>query len=356
MIPASFKAKPEDFVVEELPLYEPSGEGEHLYLRFEKIDLTTDEAVRRIARALGVHPRDVGVPGMKDRRAVTTQTVSVPCHAKDTALEARARALSLDGIRLEWALRHRNKLKTGHLAGNRFVVTLRDVPRARVAEATAALGSIAERGAPNAYGGQRFGRDGDNAARALAWLKGEAPEPRDPKQRRFLASALQSAVFNRVLERRVADGSWHVPEDGDVLELHASGGLFACTDVQVDRERAARGEVSPTGPMHGPKMKPAGGRIAALEEEALREVVGTTVDFGKLGTYAEGTRRALRVWVREMRWETLADVTKDAMDVTSLRVYFVLPRGAYATTVLGGVFDLREPALAGPQGGAGGDG
>lgn len=352
MIPARFKTVCEDFVVEEIPLYEPSGEGEHLYVRFVKTDLTTDEAVRRIARALDVHPRDVGVPGMKDRRGVTTQTVSVPCPAKDTEREPRALALAIDGVKVLSAIRHRNKLKTGHLAGNRFEVTLRGVPRARAAEALAALARVGEVGAPNAYGAQRFGRGEGNAARALAWLRGEAQAPRDPKQRRFLVSALQSAIFNRVLERRIEDGTWHVPQEGDVLELHTSGGLFVCSDVQRDRERAAAGEVSPTGPMPGPKTKQAEGAIRALEEEALIEIVGPGVDLAPFAPYGEGTRRALRVWVHEMRAEPYESANEDAScdidgssDVTGLRVYFVLPKGAYATTVLGTVFDLSEPVL-----------
>src|SRR3954449_4129666 len=109
------KSIPEDFVVEELPAYEPSGEGTHLFLKFEKRGLTTDAAVRIITKALGIEMRDVGIAGMKDKVAVTTQWVSVPAPAKAAGLEERAKALVLDNIKVLDAKRHGNKLKTGHL-------------------------------------------------------------------------------------------------------------------------------------------------------------------------------------------------------------------------------------------------
>ena len=70
------KDRPEDFRVDEIPAYSPSGAGEHLFVHFEKTGLDTKEAVRRIARALEVEPRDAGFAGLKDRHAITTQWAS----------------------------------------------------------------------------------------------------------------------------------------------------------------------------------------------------------------------------------------------------------------------------------------
>src|SRR5437867_4475339 len=93
------KVVPEDFVVEEIPLYEPSGQGDHLYVRFTKRGLNTDAAARAIGAALGVSARDLGIAGMKDKIAVTTQTISVPIPRDGAAtIEQRARELALDGI------------------------------------------------------------------------------------------------------------------------------------------------------------------------------------------------------------------------------------------------------------------
>src|SRR4029079_11091478 len=75
---AEIRRTPEDFVVEEIPAYLPSGRGEHLFITFRKRGLTTPDAVRSLAQALGVDPNGAGYAGMKDRHAVTTQTASFP--------------------------------------------------------------------------------------------------------------------------------------------------------------------------------------------------------------------------------------------------------------------------------------
>ncbi len=333
--PGSIKQHLDDFVVEEIPLYEPCGAGEHVYIRFEKRGLTTDEAVRRIADALGTRARDAGVAGLKDRHGITRQTISVLAPVKDAGFEGRALSLSLEGIAILSVARHGNKLRTGHLAGNRFVVRVRDVPAERVPDAVEALERVGREGVPNAFGDQRFGRAGDNAAQALAWLRGEERGPRDPRQQRFLFSALQSAVFNRVLERRVHEGSWKVPLLGDVLRVKASRGLFVCSDPGVDRERAERGEVSPTGPMPGVRMVRPEGEALAIELEEERGIVGDSFDWATHARLGEGTRRPLGLEVRRMQ------VT---VDRDGVRASFDLPSGAYATTVLGHVFTLAEDA------------
>ncbi len=340
------KATPEDFVVEEVPLYEPSGEGDHLYLRFTKRNLPTDAAVRAIARALGVDARDVGVAGLKDKVGVTTQTISVPLGRDPAALEARALALAIDGVTFHEAKRHTNKLRTGHLAGNRFTIVVRDIDPARVGEVVAALERVGREGAPNAFGTQRFGREQDNAQRARSWLRGEWSGPRDGRQRRFLFSSLQSAIFNDVLVRRQSDGTWLTPLEGDVLQKEDSGGLFVCEDVVADRERAERGEVSPTGPMVGIKMRAPTGAPLALETEVTNAWLGEGFDLARVRQLGEGTRRPLRTLVQDLRIEVVGAQRAEPEggdrreQRPGVRVYFVLPKGAYATTVLGSAIDI----------------
>jgi tRNA pseudouridine13 synthase len=356
------KSTPEDFVVEELPLYSPSGEGDHLYLRFTKRNLPTDLAVRAIARALGVDPRDVGVAGLKDKVGLTTQTISVPLGRDPAALGERARALSLEGITIHEARRHTNKLRTGHLAGNRFEVVVREIDPAQIDEVVRRLEQVGREGAPNAFGAQRFGRDRDNAERARSWLRGEWSGPRDGRAKRFLWSSLQSAIFNDVLQRRIEGGTWATPIEGDVLQKEDSGGLFLCADVQADRERSARGEVSPTGPMVGVKMKSPTLAPLALETEVTTDWLGASFDLARVRQLGEGARRPLRTLVRDLRVEV--DLREQR---PSVRVYFVLPKGAYATTVLATAVDIdtcasdevnapREPAPREPMTGTSSDG
>ena len=343
------KSAPEDFVVEELPAYEPSGEGTHLFLRFEKRNLTTDAAVRIITKALGIEMRDVGIAGMKDKVAVTTQWVSVPAPAKAVDLEERAKALVLDNIKVFEAKRHGNKLKTGHLKGNRFDILVRDVAPDDLAAVLASMERFGKEGVPNAFGVQRFGKEGDNAMRARAWLTGKERAPGDPRLRHFHFSALQSAVFNAVLDARVAAGTWNKPVLGDLLKKEDTGGIFVCTDVQADLERADRGEVCPTGPIVGARMRSAEGEVKELEERLAAPFL-EGVDLERARSLGEGTRRALRLRVTGCSVAQVMNnegVTGDAEPdnrehLGSLRVQFVLPKGAYATTVLANAFDLID--------------
>lgn len=359
-----------DFFVEELPLYTPKGEGSHLYVQFEKTGLTTDEAVRQLAAHAGVPVRDVGVPGMKDRHAVTIQTVSIPAIMSSAAAEfdAHVRSFSSSGVRILSAIRHNNKLRTGHLRGNRFRLVVRDVPQESFPHIEAAFRAIGETGVPNAYGNQRFGARGDNVERALSWLSGGAA-PRDFKQRRFLYSALQSHIFNAVLDARLKDGSWNHARTGDVLLREdrvlavtedaddARGtrpGLRYCEDAATDEPAVMRGDYCPSGPMFGPDMKSPRGDVLALESAICAELLGETFDWAKTRQYGEGTRRHLRLGVEDLRVRFLppgtdaqapgphAAAPTDSLARGSVEVEFVLPRGAYATTVLSNVFQLTE--------------
>jgi tRNA pseudouridine13 synthase len=347
------KSAPEDFIVEEIPLYLPRGSGSHLYVRFEKRGLTTDDAVRAFAHALSLPARDIGVAGLKDKVAVTTQTISVPVPPKETdAFIARVRALALPGITVQDATLHDNKLRTGHLRGNRFTLTVRGIDPLRVDEVVTSLEQVGREGLPNAFGAQRFGRGHDNAEQALSWLTGKSAGPRDPKKKRFLWSALQSSIFNAVLDARVQDGSWRVPLLGDLLQKADSGALFECTDEAVDRARAERGEVSPTGPMVGVKMRQPSGRSAELERAIAAEKLGSDFDLEKTKTLGEGARRALRVAVPELTVHRMVnrpgdEVASPREQDAALMVCFVLPRGAYATQVLACALDI-EPDLARP--------
>ncbi len=337
----TFKSKPEDFRVDEIFAYEPAGVGEHVYVHFEKTDLTTDEAVRRIARATGANQREVGVAGMKDRRGVTSQQISLFLPERQHPDLAKIEGMNVDGVRVLSVKRHGNKLRTGHLTGNRFAITLRDVPRSAMPGIVAALEEAGRVGVPNAYGRQRFGRDDDNDKRALAWLRGEEPGPRDAKKRRFMFSALQSRAFNEVLAARVSDGTFATPIDGDLLCVHRSGGIFTSENLEDERARALALEICPSGPMPGAKMKEPAGAALALERQVTTRVFGEGFDFIRTASLGEGTRRPLRMLVSELRTEQNAGA--DGEETGELRVYFVLPKGAYATTVLAAAVDAVEP-------------
>ena len=151
-------------------------------------------------------------------------------------------------------------------------------------------------------------------------------------------------MFNAVLDARVQAGTWATPVEGDLLKLRSSGGIFGCADVQTDRERAASGELSPTGPIIGARMRWPDGEPQELERRISSQILGADFDLARTRTLGEGSRRALRLWVTNVRWEAQANTFADDRGnaAACVRVYFVLPKGAYATTVLAAAVALDE--------------
>jgi tRNA pseudouridine13 synthase len=315
------RAVPEDFRVDEVPAYLPSGTGPHLFLRVEKRGRTTRDAVRALAGALGVPERDAGFAGMKDKQAVTTQWLSFP-----VAQDPDPAALAAPGLRVLEASRHGNKLRPGHVRANAFSIVVRGGDPAR---ARAAADALAARGLPNLFGPQRFGSEGRNAEVGRALLVGEeTPEARRAARDRFLRrlsiSAFQALLFNRWLAARMEDGLFAAALAGDVMKKLDTGGLFTCEDPAADGPRVARFEVAPAGPIFGHKLRAAAGEALAREERILAAEGMTLAAFARGGGEAEGTRRAARLPVR----------VEVAAEGDGYRARFELPKGSYATVVL----------------------
>jgi len=324
-------AAPEDFQVLEVPAYPATGQGDHTFCRLWKRGLGTPEAVERIARAIGVSPGDIGVAGRKDRWAETVQMISVP-----GVDPARLMALEWADLGILEAVRHPHKLRTGHLAGNRFRLRLRGTDAETASRARAVLQSLSEQGCPNAFGPQRFGARARNVAEGIALLRGRR-RGGSRWQRRFLLSALQSGLFNAYLARRMAAGDLGRPLAGEVLQ-RVGGGFFRCDDPEREASRVASREVVPTGPLFGHKMRPAAqGTALGIEEAVLEEVSLEPADFAPVKRIAPGGRRPLLVWPREV------EVVQEPSGAVVLA--FFLPPGSYATVVLREVLRTRYADL-----------
>jgi len=325
------KAAPEDFVVEELPLYAPSGAGEHAWVEVEKRLRTTEEVAAELAAAAGVDAGRVGWAGRKDREAVTRQWLSVP-----ELSPARAEQLAGDGWRVLRAAAHGERLRLGELVGNRFRIVVRDVDAAATAAAAERLAAIARDGLANYFGEQRFGRDEGNAERGAALLRGE-PVAGGRRQQRLYLSSLQSAIFNDVLRSRPAPP--HVLLPGDLALVHASGALLTAGSPALPpaawEARTASFELSPTGPLVGHKMRaPRGEALARERAAAERWGVPWVPDLPRLrGHLLPGGRRPLRVPVTE--------VSHRRLEGDALELAFVLPPGTYATVLVAELFASR---------------
>jgi tRNA pseudouridine13 synthase len=366
------KERPSDFVVEEVPLYEPAGDGEHLYLFIEKQRRTTSDVVRRIANAFRVRQGDVGYAGMKDKHAVTRQHFSI--YLPDRSYDDRGiEQLGHAGLQVIWARRHANKLRRGHLAGNRFVIHVRQVEPDAALRAKRVVDQLCRLGVPNYLGRQRFGNRQDNHHIGRLLLLGQWSEaidlllgqPRDDdpphvheareaytrgdfagalerwprnmrtercvldglrqgrdarraarmidlNQRRFFVSGMQSAIFNHLLERRIRENTFDQLVDGDI-------------PFEYDDH-----DPSPTGPMWGVQMRRAGGVVDQWELESLHAFDINESDLvGNDVADARGSRRALRTFIHDAQLSGGADEHGPYV-----RLAMRLDRGCFATVVL----------------------
>lgn len=310
-------AEPEDFRVDEIPAYLPCGEGDHLYVRIRKRRMTTAAAIRLLARAAGVEMRDVGSAGMKDRNAVTTQWISLPPGASDPA------GWSLpDDLRVEEVSRHRNKLRTGHLLGNRFQIRLID---AEPEPLDAALQRVVHAGVTNYFGPQRFGHGGRNLARALAWLDPGQRVRIDRLERKLLPSVLQSEYFNRWAAARRAFGLDRVMS-GEWVRLAGAGKGFVVDDVDDGTRRLREGDVVLTGPLPGGRVREGEGEASELATRIWDEMAVSGPVRDTLDREVPGTRRDLVIHP--------GDLTLERADDGAHILAFSLPAGAYASMVV----------------------
>lgn len=306
----------EDFQVDEVLGFAPDGDGQHVLIQLRKQGSNTDGIARQLAKLAGVRVADVGYAGLKDRHAVTSQWFSVDLAGRP---EPDWTQLETADLQVLHVARHRRKLRRGTLTGNRFALRLRDIRGDRAA-LQERIDAIRRRGVPNYFGPQRFGRD--NLQKAAAMFAGTLTV-RDRHLRGLYLSAARALLFNEVLARRVANDTWDNALPGDAMQLDGSGSFFVI-DVLDDalRERLARFDVHPTGPLWGRGSAPCAYSARQCEEEALRDHLPWRDGLERAG--CDHARRPLRVAVNEMIWER-SDL--------HLKLRFFLPAGAYATMV-----------------------
>ena len=331
-IGGQLRASVDHFVVEELPLYEPADEGQHLYVKLTKSGITTKDLQNALARLLGLNPNEIGFAGLKDKYARTTQTFSIPVPYPVTqqgdAGIAQIVAQISDGlpVTVHWARYHRNKLKAGHLLGNRFQITVTELAlplSEAMARAERIVAELRQRGLPNFFGAQRFGHDGANVDKGLALLQ-EKRRERNPWLRKFLISSYQSYLCNRYLSQRLLTDAFDRLLVGDVAKKYATGGMFDVVDLAAEQLRYTAQEISFTAPLFGSKMWAAKEEAAAFENAILEaaDLPATVWQRAKI----EGTRRLGRL--------LLPDLQIAARDADSMVFSFSLPKGAFATIVL----------------------
>lgn len=327
---ARIRESAEDFRVEELDAFAPTGAGEHLLLTIEKRGMNTGFVARRLAEWAGVGESAVGYAGMKDRHAVTRQRFSVQLPGREAPDVA---SLETDDLRVLAQARHARKLPRGALAGNRFELLLRGVEGDADA-IEARLGAMAARGVPNYFGQQRFGHGGGNVGEALAMFAGRRVRR---EQRGLLLSAARSELFNRVLAARVRAAHWDRPLEGEAWILDGNRSVFGPEPFDdALAARLAAFDIHPSGPLWG--------RGELRSQDAARAIEQAVLDGDDAAALARGLeqaglrqeRRALRLRPDGLAW--------DRPEPGALRLSFALPAGGYATAVLAELGDVVDAA------------
>jgi len=337
-IPFHFAQSPRDFVVDEIPLYEFSGEGEHLVLHVRKKNLSTWEMIDIICNTTGAKAKEIGTAGLKDKNALTSQYISVPVR-----IEEKIDALDHPQIKILSKVRHNNKIRTGHLKGNRFFIRIKKVLPVAASKLDQAVKHIRKDGMPNYFGYQRFGNDGDNYILGQEIVEGKKREKNKKKERLFI-SAYQSHLFNLWLSRRVEISKLvsglEAKEAADVLNFDLNlvkqmqkqphpfkmlpgdlcmhypyGAIFHAEDLETEAKLFSEKDRAPTGLLIGKKVKKSEDIAHTVEKE-----------FDAM-CKEDGTRRYAFVFPEDIE-------TEYREDKAWYELHFTLPKGSYATVLI----------------------
>ncbi len=332
---ALLKTRLEDFLVDEALGFDLTGAGEHLFLRIRKRDYSTPDVARKLMQVLGLRDVDVGYAGMKDRRAETTQWFSVRL---DESAEERLAGVQDGQIEILQKQRNERKLKIGSHRENHFRLLLRDFEGSRE-DIESRLEKLQQSGVPNYFGSQRFGNYAANLQQARTFLAQPNRKKLGRKRRSLLYSAARAYLFNLQLSERISQDSWNRYLPGDVMGLDGSQRCFAVADGQWDEDlqhRLESQDIHPTAVLAGGRGKSKSyeshGAAADIEEAVLAQYEDLVAGLVQHGL--EASRRSLRFRVSALEWRW--------HEPDNLELSFILPRGAYATSLLRELCQTRE--------------
>lgn len=308
-------------MVDEEPAYEPCGKGDHLYVQVEKKGWSMERLLLHLRDALDISQGEIGYAGLKDQHAVTRQWISVPIRC-----EERLEKVENGAVRVVDTARHTNKIRTGHLRGNRFNILLRGTPENRVDAVRKVTDWVAANGMVNIFGNQRFGRDLESARVGRDVVAGAMRiSGMSRLKRKFSISAIQSYLFNLYMRERMAEERLRKVMVGDVMKKRDTGGLFVAEDVAEVQARLDAGKLVVAGPIFGRKMVRAAGDSGQFEIEVMAKIGMNHYSFDSFHSYGAGTRRPLLTFPEEIEVEGCK---------SGIRMRFFLPKGCYATVLL----------------------
>jgi len=319
------RCEPQDFKVFELLPFSPSGEGEHVYLYIRKTLANTIAVARQLAKYFGVKEHAVTYAGLKDKFAVTEQWFGVHLPGKQ---QFTAEDILLEGIEVLACQRHNKKLKIGNLIGNRFELVLRDVTNLEDIEQR--WQKVQQSGVPNYFGEQRFGFSGRNIDMANKMFAGQ--KVKDKKKRGIYLSAARSQIFNQVVSHRVSNDQFDQIEIGDVCMLAGTQSIFDVENVDdVLVNRLAEYDIDLTAPMWGAGELRTQAAIQEFEQATASQFLALCEGLEAFGLKQE--RRRIRLCMTH---------GKISFQDNTVKLSFMLPAGAYATTILRELINYQD--------------
>jgi tRNA pseudouridine13 synthase len=317
----TIKSSPMDFEVSEQLGFEPGGAGEHLFLYVQKTNLTTHEMIEQLAGRLAMKPRDIGYSGLKDKHAITRQWLSLhlPGAKQKPKIEDHE---SYQVLRAEW---HDKKLRVGVHRSNEFNVIIRDV-KGQSESLNQKIVQIRDSGFVNYFGQQRFGQQQDNVEQAIRVLNNRHKLKRLSRNKKSLyISALRSELFNQIMARRIQQGIWQQPIDGDAYMLAGTQSVFTEDLSEEIIKRYHEKDIHCGISLYGIGMSRLQGEAERLEQEVIhsQEQIKHTLEDLDI-------KRSLR------SNRALVDnfyVSHEAAE-NIIRVQVTLGKGSYLTTLL----------------------
>ena len=322
-IGGSIKEFEQDFQVEEIPLYLPSGEGQHIFVLIQRASKTTKEIVNSLIKLFDVHEKDIGFAGLKDKSAITTQWFSLSLGANAVISEVREKIeKELVELKILEISKHTNKLKTAHLVGNKFKIIVRNVEKGSLKIANEIKDQLMEVGIPNYYGPQRFGSKLDNHIVGKEIILKERKEKKH-WMRKLMLSAYQSHLYNVWLTNRINGGSFSSLVNGDLLQSTTGQRPFPYDQEKDHAEEFKKQLISFTGPIFGPKVSTPSEDSLESETKILFEESVTIEDFKN--SKLPGARRLAHIFLTDLEIVELDE---------GLKFSFSLNKGSYATSLL----------------------
>lgn len=314
-----------DFQVFETLGFEPTGDGEHLYLYIEKKDITTDSVTQSLARHYGVKPYHIGDCGLKDAKAVTRQWFSVHLPGlKDFPNEPINEDYKV--LERNWSLK---KLKKGVHKGNSFIISLTNI-QGDIDKANHQIEQIKQQGFANYYGEQRFGKGKKNVSSAMDAFKFNKKLSRS--KRSLYLSSLRSFLFNKILLNRITKDHWDEPIEGDCFMLDGSKSTFIDEISDQIISRYKEGDIHSIISLFGEGDDLVSRSALSFEISILdghKDIQEVLLSEG-----LKKDKRAIRQNIKDLTY---------SFENNTLTLKFYLPKGCYATTLMSHFCHLRLP-------------